>query len=112
VNKDRPTRLRNFTDFPKNRFEALEEAEKLLRFKPLEWEYLLQILQKADGWLSFRRAGMDIEWMRHKENDKLHLSFIVATDHVERSVVYTFNMQELARFKNRIHLGIEDCESE
>jgi hypothetical protein len=112
MNKSPPERNHNFTDFPKNRFEALGEAEKLLRFKPIEWEYLLQILQKADGWLSFRRGGIDIEWMRHKENDKLHLSFIVATDHIERSVVYTFNMQELARFRNKIQLGIEDCETE
>lgn len=101
-----------FRDFPENRFDALEQAEKLLHFKPFEWGYFLKILQKADGWLSFSRGGIDIEWMRHKENDKVHLSFIITTDHIERSVVYTFDIQELEHLKNRLQLGIEDCETE
>jgi hypothetical protein len=112
LNKDQFEQMRSFQDFPENRFDALEQAEKLLRFKPFEWEYFLRILQQADGWLSFRRGGIDIEWMRHKENDKIHLSFIISTDHIERSVVYTFNLQELAHLKSRIQLGIKDCESE
>jgi len=101
-----------FRDFPENRFDALEQAEKLLHFKPFEWGYFLKILQKADGWLSFSRGGIDIEWMRHKENDKVHLSFIITTDHIERSVVYTFDIQELEHLKHRLQLGIEDCETE
>jgi hypothetical protein len=112
MNKDKSERMRAFQDFPKNRYDALEEAEKLLRFKPSEWEYFLKILQKADGWLSFTREGIDIEWMRHKENDKLHLSFIISTGHIERSVVYSFKLQELAHLKNKTQLEIEDCESE
>jgi hypothetical protein len=112
MNKDQFERMRDFRDFPENRFDALEQAEKLLRFKPFEWEYFLRILQKADGWLSFSRGGIDIEWMRHKENDKIHLSFIISTDYIERSVVYTFSLQELAHLKSKIQLRIEDCESE
>lgn len=112
MNKDQFERMRNFQDFPENRFDALEQAQKLLRFKPFEWEYFLGILQKADGWLSFDRGGIDIEWMRHKENDKVHLSFIICTDHTERSVIYTFSLQELAHLKKRLHLEIEDCETE
>jgi hypothetical protein len=104
--------MRMFRDFPENRFDALEQAEKLLHFKPFEWNYFLRIMQKADGWLNFTRGDIDIEWMRHKENDKIHLSFIITSDHIERSVVYTFTLQELERLKNRVQLGIEDCETE
>ena len=112
MNRNRPERDRVFPDFPQNRYDALEEAERLLQFKASEWENLLKILQKANGWLSFSRGGIDIEWMRNKENDELHLSFIVNTGDVETSVVYTFNLQELARLKDRMQLGIEDCETE
>jgi hypothetical protein len=112
LNKDQSERMCNFLNFPKNRFDALEEAEKLLHFKPSEWEYFLNILRQADGWLSFSKGGIDIEWMRHKENNEIHLSFIITTDHIERSVVYTFKLKELAHLKNNLQLGIEDCESE
>jgi len=110
--KDRSQRTQALPDFPKNRYEALEQAERLLRFKPLEWEYLLTILTKADGWLSFNRGGIDIEWMRHREGNKLHLSFVTTTDNIVRSAVYTFSLQELAHLKSKTQLGIEDCEAE
>jgi hypothetical protein len=101
-----------FPEFPKNRYDALEQAERLLRFKPSEWEYFLKVLQKADGWLSFTRGAIEIEWMHHRENDELHLSFITSSGHFETSAVYTFNLQELAHLKNHTALGIEDCETE
>jgi hypothetical protein len=112
LNKDRSQRTPAFPDFPKNRYDALEQAERLLRFKPSEWEFLLKILQKADGWLSFTRGGIEVEWMHHREDDKLHLSFVISTDHFETSTVYTFSLQELEHLKDNTQLGIEDCESE
>jgi hypothetical protein len=101
-----------FSDFPQSRYDALEQAERLLRFKPSEWEYFLKILEKAEGWLSFTRGGIEIEWMHHRANDTLQLSFIISSGHFETSAVYTFNLQELAHLKNNTQLGIEDCETE
>jgi hypothetical protein len=112
MNRGQSHRTPIFSDFPRNRYDALEQAERLLRFKPSEWEYFLKILQKAEGWLSFTRGGIEIEWMHHGENDTLQLSFIISTGHFETSAVYTFNLQELAHLKNDTQLGIEDCETE
>ena len=100
------------SDFPKNRYDALEEAEKLLCFKPFEWECFLRLLQKADGWLSFSHGGISTEWTRYREDDKVHLSFVISTDHVERSAAYSFSLQELTHLKNRKQLRIEDFGSE
>jgi hypothetical protein len=72
----------------------------------------LAFFKKADGWLTFSHGGISTEWTRHKEDDKVHLSFVISTDHVERSVAYTFSLQELTHLKNKKQLRIEDFGSE
>jgi len=102
----------SFSEFPKSRFQALEEAEKLMCLTPREWECFFRILLKADGWLSFSRGDMSIEWMRHKEDDALCLMLTRSSGHVEKSATYTFKVKELAILAKNKQLGISDYRGE
>jgi len=90
--------IEQLSGFPENRFVALEEARRAMRFEPHEWESFLKILlKKVDGWLSFPRGPwLSIMWSRHEEDDKLHLTLEWRQHYVERCVTYTFSSSELA----------------
>jgi len=89
--------IEQLSNVPENRFAALEEARRAMRFEPHEWECFLKILlKKVDGWLSFPHGPwLTIMWSRHKEDDKLHLTLEWTRHCVERGVTYTFFSSDL-----------------
>jgi len=90
--------IQHLSNVPENRFAALEEARRAMRFTPYEWEGFLEILlKKVDGWLSFTPSPwLTIMWSKHKEDDKLHLTLEWTRNCVERGVTYAFSLSELA----------------
>lgn len=89
--------IEQLSNVPENRFAALEEARRAMRFEPHEWESFREILlKKVVGWLSFTPGPwLTIMWSRHKEDDKLHLTLEWTRHCVERGVTYTFFSSDL-----------------
>ena len=91
--------------FPDNRFVALDQFLKLLGFSKFEWDALYKVINKADcGFLEYRLGDVTIEVnvgsgdsLAQEEGDWIRLVFRVVKGNVEKSAVYTFEMNELKK---------------
>ena len=95
--------------FPDNRFVALDQFLKLLGFRSFEWDSLFKVFNKANcGFLEYRLGDITVEVnlgsgasIAQGENDWIRLVFRVSKDNVEKSAVYTFEMNELKKLTKR-----------
>ena len=96
-------------EFPENRYIALEEVQKLLGLKEIEWYSLFRIFRKADdSCLEFHVGDLTIQFaLRSGDEKKVHLSLEFQSDTVGRSITYEFGLNELEALAKRKQLEIE-----
>lgn len=94
------------TSFPGNRWEALKEAERLLSFKPFEWERFDKILRRIRGLMIFSQGDVEIVWERFDKDEAragaLQLILNIKMGHSEASATYEFDLKELAQLKRTV----------
>ncbi len=87
------------SDFPINRFDALEEVQGFLEYKRIELSRVFEVLHcTSDGYLIFNFRGVVIEFSRGFErcanSNAVHLS-IVLNNKLEKSVDYEYDIKDL-----------------
>jgi len=96
------------SDFPINRFDALEEVQGFLEYKGVELSRVFEVLDyTSDGYLIFNFRGVVIEFSRGFErcadSNAIHLS-IVLNNKVEKSIEYDFDVKDLTLLNKKKHM--------
>jgi hypothetical protein len=85
----------SISDFPHNRYEALEESRRLLGIAKPDFNSLLKIIGKAEyGTLDFSRGKLSIS-LSSCGDDEVHLNLSSGYGPMERSAEYKFQLNEL-----------------
>ncbi|TRZ51060.1 MAG: hypothetical protein D4S01_05560 [Dehalococcoidia bacterium] len=98
--------------FPDNRFVALDQFLNLLGFNRFEWDSLFKILSRANcGFLQFNIGDVVIEVnigsgesIGEGEDDWIRITFRRIKDSVEKSAIYSFEINELQKLSKRTKL--------
>ncbi len=95
--------------FPGNRYDALEEIQKLLGFNQIEWQAFFRIIHKAnDGYLEFNRGGLTIQFALWSEDGKrVNLSIESHQRKFGKSATYEYSLEELEAFSARKKVKVE-----
>lgn len=95
--------------FPGNRYDALEEIQKLLGFSQIEWQAFFRIIRKADdGFLEFNRGGLIVQFALWSEDEKrVNLSIEFQKEKLGESATYEYSLEELEAFSHKRGLKIE-----
>jgi len=95
--------------FPGNRYNALEEVQKLLGFSQIEWQAFFRIIRKADdGFLEFNRGGLTVQFALWSEDEKkVNLSIEFQKGKLGKSATYEYSLEELEAFNNKKGLKVE-----
>lgn len=99
---------RILSDFPENRYDALEEVQKLLGFNSSEWKGFFKILRKADdGFLEVHLGDLQIQFALWSEDEKkVHLSLEYQKERTGKSATYEYSINELEAFSSGRKLKI------
>ncbi|MDI6904593.1 MAG: hypothetical protein QMD13_03765 [Candidatus Bathyarchaeia archaeon] len=94
---------------PENRFTVLEEVQKVLGFREVEWKCLLNVFRKAEfGMLHFNLGNITVALTRSEEEEKLHLYLEWKKEKMEKSVIYTYSLTELETLRKKKQLKISE----
>lgn len=96
--------------FPRNRFDALDEIQKLLGFTQTEWHAFFRIIRKADdGFLEFNRGGLMVQFaLWSEEEKKVNLSIEFLKRKLGKSATYEYSLEELEAFSLQRGLKVEN----
>jgi hypothetical protein len=94
--------------FPVNRYNALEEIQKVLGFSQIEWQAFFRIIRKAnDGYLEFSRGGLNVQFALWSEDEKkVSLNIELQKNKTEKSATYEYSLTELEAFSKRKQLKV------
>lgn len=98
--------------FPDNRFSALDEFLKLLGFSRFEWRSLFKVINRANcGFLKYYVGDVTIEVnigsgesIGEGEDDWIQIIFRRTKDNVEKSAIYSFEINELKKLSKKIKI--------
>jgi hypothetical protein len=93
------------SDFPHNRYEALEESRRLLGIAEPDFSSLLKIIGRAEyGTLDFSCGRLSISLSSCGDNE-VHLNLGLGHGPIERSAEYKFQLSELGiqQKQRRLH---------
>ena len=83
------------SDFPQNRYEALEESRRLLGIAEPDFSSLLKIVGRTEyGTLDFSCGKLSIS-LSSCGDDEVHLNLELGHGSIERSAEYKFQLSEL-----------------
>ncbi len=93
---------RVFPEFPENRYDALEEVQKMLGFNSMEWKIFFKVLRKADdGFLEIHLGDLQIQFALWSEDEKrVHLSLEYQKERTGKSATYEYSINELEAFSS------------
>lgn len=94
--------------FPGNRYDALEEIQKVLGFSQNEWQAFFRIIRKAnDGYLEFNRGGLNVQFALWSEDEKkVSLNIEFQKNRSEKSATYEYNLDEIEAFSEKKKLRV------
>jgi len=99
-----------FIDFPKNRYEALNEVQSFLEYNGVDLGKAFEVLLKSgDGYLSYWFGHFEIQFVRgfgvwSESQDSIQMSILLEKDGTEEAVVYEYKLRDLKLIKTEKRL--------
>mgnify|MGYP001118066990 CR=1 FL=1 len=95
------------SDFPENRFTALEEVQSFLKLNKIEMKNLFKVLCKADdGYLEFNFGEITIQFTRgfgvwSEDENVVRLAIELDKDVMGKTATYEFKIKELQALRKK-----------